>query len=456
MAWPGGRGHRAPPPRPRPTPPPRWTTPDRPRPGATGPRSTAAAPRRPGRPTPGRRHRWARPPTAGARPSPPPTTTPRAPRPASASAAGPPSTAKDHGARSTTATTVAPSAVTPTTRPAARTPRRSLGHDVAEGQAQSHHQGHERRRRRQRGHEGVEQPERQGSTPATSGARDATVHARDVTKSGRRRSVDGARRVGGHPHAARRCRRPRLASSAAAPRRRAVRGDRDGAATEPGGPFGTVAAVTAVAVGIDARRLAQEMHDPRARRVHDQARPSDRWPERRRGRGWRGRSPSRSPAPTPCPRGRVSRAMPDGPHGDAPQHDDLVEQAHRSRTAPCRRGPGSPWPGWSGSVVPTPVGCHPDTKRCRSVAHDGMGRSWPTTGNPDPKSCRVPNTMTNAAASHTSHRVERGRPGPIPAFTDSSSAASRLGRRRHRRDIRRRASRGRAALLRGWRPAGHG
>ena len=60
-----------------------------------------------------------------------------------------------------------------------------------------------------------------------------------------------------------------------------------------------------------------------------------------------------------------------------------------------------------------------------------MGRSWPTTGNPDPNNCRVPNTTTSAAASHTIQRVDGAGPTAIPAVTSGAvglpAAASRVG-----------------------------
>ena len=113
------------------------------------------------------------------------------------------------------------------------------------------------------------------------------------------------------------------------------------------------------------------------------------------------------------PRGRVSRAIPTAPTGMHPSTTTFSNNPMPPKsTMPAR--PRIPVAGVVGSVVPTPVGCHPDTKRCRSVVHEGMGRSWPMTGRPDPKSWRVPNTTTNAAANHTSHRVDVAGPSVGP------------------------------------------
>ena len=132
----------------------------------------------------------------------------------------------------------------------------------------------------------------------------------------------------------------------------------------------------------------------------------------------------------------MSRAIPRAPTGMHPSTTILSSSPMPpNNTMPPR--PRIPVAGVAGSVVPTPVGCHPDTKRCTSVVHDGMGRSWPTKGKPEPNSSRLPNTTTSAAANHTIHRVAVAGPWAIPAVispgaTGAASASGSAAERRTR------------------------
>ena len=125
------------------------------------------------------------------------------------------------------------------------------------------------------------------------------------------------------------------------------------------------------------------------------------------------------------PSGRVSRAIPMAPTGMHPR-TTILSSSPTPPNSTMPASPRMPVAGVAGSVVPTPVGCHPDTKRCRSVVHEGMGRSWPMTGSPEPKSCRVPNTTTSAAANHTIHRVEVAGPCAVPAVTSDDDGTAPL------------------------------
>ena len=315
----------------------------------------------------------------------------RARRPASAIAPGPARTAKTTAPAAPRRPPVAPAGRRrrPAPRPAG--PARSLRHHVAERQSQRH------RRAVTSAAGGAtdvtkasNRPERRGSTPRVAHAAMADCTA-PVDRGGAT------------------ARRGAVAVRAASPRCRPGRGSRLRATSRAPG-----------------RRDRRAMPGPGGGRSTGRprrgpARPSAPWPGRRRGRERRDRSTVDVTRAHAVPRGRVSRAMPSGPDGDAPEHDDLLQQPHAAEEhhageAEDPRGRGRRVGRAHTGGLPSR---HEAVQRASSTtAWAGAGRR---RGSPDPKSWRRPehHDQRGGQPHHPPRRRGRALGGPRRRSVDA-------------------------------------